>query len=274
MKEQLERFIKYLEQEEKSCSTQRQYRRDILSFFAFSEERQVTKEVVIEYKEKLQQTHKATSINTKLAALNSFFSFLGREDLRVKQLKMQRKAYCSQEKELTKKEYLSLLDAAKKQGDEKLSLLLQTICGTGIRVSELRFITVEAVRHGEAYIQLKGKTRIILLPGKLRKALLIYVKRNRILSGEVFRSRAGRPIDRWSVWKMMKKLCETAGVEKSKVFPHNLRHLFARCFYKEDKDIAKLADVLGHSNINTTRIYIISSGHEHRRCMDALGLVI
>ena len=274
MQNKLKEFLCFLDREEKSSATRQQYHRDILLFLSYLENREITKELVIRYKEKLQRTHKITSVNTKLAALNHFFSFLDREDLKVKQLKLQRQAYCSQEKELTKGEYLRLVQTAQKQKNEKLSLLLQTICGTGIRVSELRFITVEAVQCGEAVIQLKGKTRVILLAGKLRKSLLRYAKRQGISSGPVFCSRTGHALDRWRIWKMMKMLCEEAGVEKGKVFPHNLRHLFARCFYQLDKDLAKLADVLGHSNINTTRIYIISSGQEHRRHMESLGLVV
>lgn len=274
MNDRLEKFLFCLEKEEKSPATRQQYRRDILCFLSYSENQELTKELVIRYKEQLQRTHKITSVNTKLAALNRFFTFLNREDLKVKQIKLQRQVYCSQKKELSKAEYLRLVKTAMKKKNEKLALLLQTICGTGIRVSELRCITMESVQSGETTIQLKGKTRVILLTGKLRKALLGYARRQKISSGPIFCSRTGRALDRWQVWKMMKQLCGEAGVEKSKVFPHNLRHLFARCFYQFDKDLAKLADVLGHSNINTTRIYIISSGKEHCRHMEALGLVV
>ena len=194
--------------------------------------------------------------------------------MRLKQLRIQKKAYCPTEKELTKAEYLRLVNIAKQKGNEKLSVLIQTICSTGIRVSELRYITAEAVKRGEAVICLKGKTRTILVDGKLRKILRQYMKQENILCGPLFITRSGRSMDRSNIWKAMKALCEYAQVNPEKVFPHNLRHLFARCFYQADKDIAKLADILGHSNINTTRIYIISSGREHRRRMDALGLVI
>ena len=193
--------------------------------------------------------------------------------MKLKFLKIQESVYCSAEKELSKKEYQRLVDTAKKQKNEKLVLLLQTICGTGIRVSEVKYITSEAVCQGEAVIRLKGKTHTILLPKKLQKALKNYIRREKILTGPVFITRTGRPLDRSNIWKMMKALCRDAGVDEKKVFPHNLRHLFARCFYALDKDIAKLADILGHSSINTTRIYIITSGVEHRRQLDALGLV-
>jgi len=274
MKAQVVQYIDYLAREEKSITTRKQYQRDILRFLQETEGTALTKELVLRYKEALQKRYQSASINTKIAALNGFFSFIGRNDLRMKQLRIQRRAYCSAEKELTKEEYLRLVNTAKRQENEKLSVILQTICGTGIRVSELQFITAEAVREGEALIRLKGKTRTILISGKLQKILKDYMKRKQILSGPLFVTRTGRPIDRSNIWKDMKALCERARVNPHKVFPHNLRHLFARCFYAIDKDIARLADILGHSNINTTRIYIISSGREHRQHMDALGLVV
>lgn len=271
---QLVEYLAYLEKEEKSPATRRQYRRDVLQFLAYLGETPLTKEAVIQYKEGLQREYQASSVNAKLAALSGFLTFIGKAGLRVKQLRVQRKAYCPKEKELTKAEYLRLVGAAKRQKDQKLSLLLQTICGTGIRVSELRFITAEAVGSGEAVVRLKGKTRVILISGKLKKALAGYLHREGIAAGPVFVTRTGRPLDRSNIWRMMKGLCASAAVSPGKVFPHNLRHLFARCFYSVDKDIAKLADILGHSNINTTRIYIVSSGQEHLRRMDALGLVV
>ena len=274
MKRKVMEFIDHLGQEERSAATRRQYRRDIDRFFAYAGDLPITKALVIQYKEDLQREYQPASVNTKLAALNGFFSFLGESRLRVKQLKIQRQSFCPKERELTRAEYMRLVEAAKRQENEKLSLLLQTICGTGIRVSELQYITAEAIAAGEATIHLKGKTRTILIAGKLRKALLGYLKRSRIVSGPAFVSRTGKPLDRSNIWKMMKALCAGAKVEKGKVFPHNLRHLFAKCFYNADKDIAKLADILGHSSIDTTRIYIASSGQEHRRRMDALGLVV
>ena len=273
MKEKIKDYIRYLAYEEKSPSTIKQYLRDILSFFACLGNEPVTKERVIQYKNKLSEKYRPASVNAKIAALNSFFSYIELPQLRVKQLKIQRNAFSSQKKELRKAEYMRLVETAKHKGDEKLALMLQTICGTGIRVSELQFITAEAVNIGQAAICLKGKNRSVVISGKLRKFLREYMRKNRIAAGPVFVTRNGRPVDRSYIWKMMKSLCESAGVQKEKVFPHNLRHLFATCFYSIDKDMARLADILGHSNINTTRIYIASFGYEHRKRIDSLGLV-
>ena len=274
MQREIEEYMTHLEWEEKSPATRSQYRRDIEAFFRWTPGGEVTKEQVIDYKGHLREVYQPASVNAKLAAINGFFAFLGRHDLRVKQLKIQRQAFCSRERELSKTEYLRLVRTAEARHSDRLSLMIQTICATGIRVSELHSITAEAVERGEAVIQLKGKTRVILLSGKLRKKLQRYLHRRGVKSGLAFVTRTGRPLDRSSIWRMMKSLCAEAGVESSKVFPHNLRHLFARCFYAIDRDLAKLADILGHSNINTTRIYIISSGREHRQRMDALRLVL
>lgn len=274
MEETVKSYIAYLEQEEKSEATRRQYERDILHFLRFAEGNELTRELVLRYKEELQTKHRASSTNVKLAALNGFFTFLRRDDLRVKRLRVQKRPFLPREKELTKAEYFRLLEAAKHRKNEKLRLLLETICGTGIRVSELKYITAEAVYQGEAVIRLKGKIRVILISGKLRKAIRQYLRKNGISSGPVFITKNGNPLDRSNIWKMMKALCKDAGVARQKVFPHNLRHLFARCFYKVDKDIARLADILGHSSIDTTRIYTMSTDREPRRHMDALGLVI
>ena len=273
MKEKIKNYMRYLAYEEKSPSTIKQYLRDILSFFACLGNEPVTKERVIQYKNKLSEKYRPAGVNAKIAALNSFFSYIELPQLRVKQLKIQRNAFSSQKKELRKAEYMRLVETAKHKGDEKLALMLQTICGTGIRVSELQFITAEAVNIGQAAICLKGKNRSVVISGKLRKFLREYMRKNRIAAGPVFVTRNGRPVDRSYIWKMMKALCESAGVQKEKVFPHNLRHLFATCFYSIDKDMARLADILGHSNINTTRIYIASFGYEHRKRIDSLGLV-
>lgn len=270
---QVENYLNYLKKEERSESTRRQYRRDIFCFLSSLGESLLTKEAAVAYKQKLEQDYQPASVNAKLSALNSFFTFLGRSDLRLKLLKIQRKAYCPTEKELSKEEYQRLIKAAEREKNQKLALLLQTICGTGIRVSEVKYITAEAISRGEASIQLKGKNRTILIPRKLQKSLKEYLQTQNITTGPVFITRTGQPLDRSNVWRMMKVLCREAGVDEKKVFPHNLRHLFARCFYSIDKDIAKLADILGHSSINTTRIYIITSGAEHRRQLDTLGLV-
>ena len=269
----LENFSQYLVLEEKSTATVEKYLRDARAFLVFAGQRNVTKELVVSYKSELiEKGYAVRSVNSMLASLNSLFNFLGWSDCRVKTLKTQHQVYCAEEKELTKAEYLRLLQAAERR--PQLRMIMETICGTGIRVSELRYFTVEAVRHGEITVRCKNKIRIILLPGKLRKKLLAYASKNGIPSGAIFITRNGKPLNRSNVWAQMKSLCEKANVKSSKVFPHNLRKLFARTFYGLEKDIAKLADILGHSNIDTTRIYIMTTGTEHRRKLDRLGLVI
>lgn len=266
-------FCNYLYREEKSTATREKYLRDVRVFCVYAGGESVTKDLVLAWKKHLVDTGYAVrSINSMLASVNSLFAFLGWHDCKVKNIRLQRQTYCAEEKELTKAEYLRLLEASKK--NEQLNLVLQTICGTGIRVSELRYFTVEALRHGEITVNCKSKTRTILVPGKLKKLLLDYAKRRNIRTGAVFVNRSGKPLDRSNIWRQMKQLCRTAGVKESKVFPHNLRKLFARTFYGIEKDIAKLADILGHSSINTTRIYIMTTGIEHRRKIERLGLVV
>jgi len=272
--DKMKEYQEMLKSEERSLSTRTQYQRNVERFLSYAGGRELDKELVVAYKEELAREFSPSTVNGVLAALNGYFKFLGRDDLRVRRLKMQHNSYCAQERELTREEYLALVQAAKDRGNEKLYLILQTICSTGIRVSELKFITIEALASGAAKIRLKGKNRVILLPERLEGLLSDYAQRQGISSGPIFATRCGNPIDRSNIWKSLRSLCADAGVEPQKVFPHNLRHLFARCFYAEDKDLSKLADVLGHSNINTTRIYIISSGKEHRACMDKLGLVV
>lgn len=268
-------FEKYLRREEKSENTVKKYLRDVRAFAAYLNGAEVTKETVITFKSKLLgESYSVRSINSMLASLNGLFSFLGWEDCRVKSVKLQRQIYCPEEKELTKAEYIRLVHTAKQKGNERLNLILQTICGTGIRVSELQYITVEAVKNGEAIVALKGKTRSVFLVKELRKKLIRYAAKQNIQSGAVFITRTGKPMNRTNIWREMKGLCRQAGVNPKKVFPHNLRHLFARTFYGIEKDIAKLADILGHSSINTTRIYIISTGSEHRRRMEHMRLII
>lgn len=268
-------FEKYLRREEKSDNTVKKYLRDMRAFAAYLNGAEVTKETVITFKSKLLgESYSVRSINSMLASLNGLFSFLGWEDCRVKSVKLQRQIYCPEEKELTKAEYMRLVDTAKQKGNERLNLILQTICGTGIRVSELQYITVEAVKNREAIVALKGKTRSVFLVKELRKKLIRYAAKQNIQSGAVFITRTGKPMNRTNIWREMKGLCKQAGVNPKKVFPHNLRHLFARTFYGIEKDIAKLADILGHSSINTTRIYIISTGSEHRRRMEHMRLII
>lgn len=266
-------FRDYLIREEKSPATVEKYLRDASAFRAFAAGRTVTKELTVAYKRTLQERGYALrSINSMLASVNSLLGFLGRVDCKVKNLRCQRQIYCAEEKELTKEEYLRLLEAA--QGRPQLNLVMQTICGTGIRVSELKYFTVEAVRRGEISVCCKSKTRTILVPGKLKKLLLNYARRRGITAGPVFVTRSGNALDRSNIWSQMKSLCAAAGVNPTKVFPHNLRKLFARTFYGIEKDIAKLADILGHGSIDTTRIYIMSTGMEHRRKIERLGLVI
>lgn len=268
-------FSAHLKNEEKSKNTTEKYLRDVRMFAAHFRDTEITKEKVIAYKSKLLAKHYAVrSVNSMLASLNSLFTFLGWSDCKVKSMKLQRQIYCPEEKELTKAEYLRLVNTAKRKGKERLNLILQTICGTGIRVSELEYITVEAAKSGKAVVALKGKTRSVFLVKELQKKLLRYATEQNISSGTIFITRNGKPLSRTNIWREMKGLCQEAGVNPQKVFPHNLRHLFARVFYGIEKDLAKLADILGHSSINTTRIYIISTGSEHRKRMENMHLIL
>ncbi len=270
----IQKFNAHLLEEERSAVTIEKYNRDIAALQRYAKGREISKELVIAYKQHLIESGYAErSINSMLAAINSLFQFLEWYDCRVKAIKLSPEIYRPDEKELTKKEYERLVNTALKQGKEKLAVILQTICGTGIRISELQFITVEAIRRGEAKVHCKGKSRKIFIVDALKVLLLEYVRKNHIKSGAIFLSKTGKPINRTTVWREMKSLCKAAKVNPSKVFPHNLRHLFARVFYKMEKDIAKLADILGHSSINTTRIYIISTGKEHKRKMQKMGLI-
>ena len=268
-------FVAHLKSEEKSRNTVEKYLRDVRAFTAVQNGEAVTKEAVIDYKQNLLDGGYAIrSVNSVLASLNSLFSFLGWHDCRAKALKVQRQVFCPEEKELTRAEYERLCRAAQEKHNERLNLILQTLCGTGIRVGELQFITVEAVKSGEAVVSLKGKTRTVFLVKPLQKKLLRYISEQKIESGAVFVTRTGKPMSRTNIWREMKSLCAEAGANPQKVFPHNLRHLFARVFYGIEKDIAKLADILGHSSINTTRIYIVSTGTEHRRKMENMRLIL
>ena len=273
MEKELKEYIKRMKEDEKSPSTISQYIRDIRAFAKFTDGNALSKEMTVKYKAYLAERYKAGSVNTKIAAVNGFLSFLGRDELRIKRLRVQKIAFVCEEKELTHAEYRKLLTAANADS-EKLALLIQTICATGIRVSELKYINAEAVKSGKAVIRMKGKVRVVLICGKLKKNLEGYMKKHRIKEGSIFVTRNGKPMDRSNIWKKLKSLCEKAGVMRSKVFPHNLRHLFARCFYSVSKDIAKLADVLGHSSINTTRIYVMSSDNEHMKILERLDLTM
>ena len=271
--DQIRAFASHLSLEEKSNATQEKYLRDAQAFCAYIGGNEITKELVVSWKKQLIESGYAVrSVNSMLASVNSLLDFLELSVYKVKNIRTQRQTYCSENKELTKGEYLRLLAASKK--NEQLNLVIQTICGTGIRVSELRYFTVEAIKRGEVTVDCKNKTRTILVPGKLKNILLNYAKRHGITTGAIFVTRNGKPLNRSNIWAAMKRLCETASVQPSKVFPHNLRKLFARTFYGIEKDIAKLADILGHSSINTTRIYIMTTGIEHRRKIERLGLVV
>lgn len=272
--ELLKDFEKSMHEDEKSKATVEKYLRDLRCFADYANNRALDKALVLEYKAELSHTYALTSANSMLAALNAFLRFVGWFDCLVKQFKIQKSAFCSEEKELSKAEYLSLVRTAESKKNERLSLLIQTICGTGIRVSEVEYITVEAVQRSEAVVSCKGKTRRIFIVSALRKKLLKYIKEHGIKSGMIFVTKNGKALNRSNIWAEMKNLCKEAGISPNKVFPHNLRHLFARTFYGIEKDIAKLADILGHSNINTTRIYIISTGAEHRRKLENMRLII
>ena len=267
------KFRMYLIYEEKSAATIEKYMRDITAFRVWLGSKRLCKSKVMEYKEYLIGGYAPASVNSILSSLNSFFGYNNEYGLKVKTLKIQKQIFAKDEKELTKAEYNRLLTTAKAVGNQKLYFLMQTICATGIRVSELQFITVEAVKRGQAVINLKGKMRMIILPHDLCRILKKYCANQKISSGSIFITKNGKPLDRTSIWKLMKSLCEDANVDKEKVFPHNLRHLFARTYYSLEKDIARLADILGHSSVDTTRIYTMESGDIHRRQIQRLGLL-
>lgn len=273
--EMIESYRNYLIEDEKSKNTIEKYIRDIGTFYRyFQDDRNVTKMRVIQYKTHLENHYAISSVNSMLVAVNSFFSYLGWDEMRIKLIRRQRKIYCPEECELNREEYKRLIEAAEKKGKCRLSMVMKTVCATGIRISELCYITVEAVKTKRAQITLKGKTRIIFLPGKLCGQLLDYARKNKITSGYIFQTKNGNPLDRSNIWHEMKKICQEAGVSDTKVFPHNLRHLFARTYYEAKKDIVRLADILGHSSVETTRIYTISSGVEQAKEIEMLQLVI
>lgn len=272
--EQITAFERYLRTEERSSGTIEKYLRDVRAFAVWLNGRIVTKETAAGWKEHLLDRHYApVIINSMLAAINAFFRFVGWEDCRVKFLKIQRRMFREASRELSREEYDRLLSTAHTLGRDRLALLMETICASGICVSEVRYITVEAARQGQTEIALKGKIRTILLPDKLCRKLLKYARHKKIASGEIFRTESGKSLGRRQIWAEMKQLCKYAGVAPSKVFPHNLRHLFATTFYRACRDISRLADVLGHSSIETTRIYLLTTGSEQVKQMDQLGLV-
>lgn len=270
----IEHFKEYLIEEEKNVSTIKKYLSDINEFLNWKNEENITKKHLLEHKCHLKEKCLApTTINSKLSSLNSLFKFLGHLDYCIKFLKIQQKIFRDENKELTKEEYEKLVKTAYSLNNERLALIIQTICATGIRISELKYITVESIKNGKADIQMKGKNRIILITKSLRKKLTKYYKEKNISFGEIFLTKNGTSLDRRQIWREMKQLCQKSNVEQTKVFPHNLRHLFATTFYKQTKDIVKLSDVLGHTSINTTRIYLISTGKEHLNELERLRLV-
>lgn len=267
------KFRQNLIEDEKSHATVEKYLRDLEKFSIFAGANPISKELTIRYKQQLLEQYTPTSVNSMLAAVNRFFKEMGWYDCIVKAVKIQRQAFRAKERKLTKTEYYRLLEAAKSKKNQRLYLLMQTICATGIRVSELRFITLEAIKTNRATVSLKGKTRIVLIPKGLCRELKQYAKRNKIDSGSLFVTRTGKPVDRSNILHEMKALSEAAKVDRRKIFPHNLRHLFACLYYKVSKDLSRLADILGHSSINTTRIYTSVSGAEQARQIERLGLV-
>jgi len=269
----IKKFKDFLINEEKSSATLEKYMRDIKAFYRWTMGTEIDKRKVLEYKEYLIGKFAPASVNSQLSSLNSFFEFNNWYEMKVKMLKIQKRIFAQKDNELSKTEYERLLDAAKSKNNERLYLLMQTICSSGIRVSELQYITVEAVKLRKATINCKGKIRIVILPKELCRMLTEYAKTKNITRGSVFVTKTGKPLDRSTIWKMMKALCESAKVSKYKVFPHNLRHLFARTFYTLQKDIVRLADILGHSSVNTTRIYTMETGEIHRKKIQKLGLL-
>ncbi len=273
-KESIEKYMGRLRSMERSEQTIQKYKKQLCELMEFMEGKELTKENLILWKHLIEEKYCPSGVNGRLTAVNGFFSFLGRYDLRMKLLKIQKEIFIKEEKELTKDEYRRLVSTAEKRGSKRLSLIIQTICATGIRVSELQYITVEAAYKGRTEVNCKGKRRIIFLPSGLQKKIKKYARELGIKEGVVFVTRTGKPINRSNIWADMKKLCHDADVSPKKVFPHNLRHLFARTFYSIEKDIAKLADLLGHSSIETTRIYIMESGKEHQRKLEKMGLIV
>ena len=270
----IRRYALYLREQERAPATIQKYLHDLDALLDYLDGAPVTKAALIGWKEELAQRHAPATVNSMIAAVNGFLRFMGWRECAVKLLNIQKSLFCDESRELTRSEYARLVRAAEQDGNQRLALVLQTICATGIRVSELRFITVEAVQTGRAEIVNKGKRRTVFLPDKLRRLLQKYLRGQKKTAGAVFTTRTGKPLDRSNIWRDMKRLCESAGVEPGKVFPHNLRHLFARTYYTLEKDLSRLADILGHSSINTTRIYTVESGSVHLRQMERMALVL
>lgn len=269
----IEEYTQHLIEEEKSSNTIEKYKRDVKKFLTYCGQQEVDKQLVLAYKEELLTTYKTTSLNSMLVAMNHFLQWYGAPNLQVRTVKIQRELFRNPEKELTKQEYERLVDCAEEKGDKRLSLMVQTICVTGIRVSELQYVKVESLATRRSEVNCKGKKRIIFLPIELCRKLLQYCKEHQIKSGSIFVTKKGKILDRSNIWKMMKCLCEKARVDSRKVFPHNLRHLFARTYYQVNKDLGKLADLLGHVSIETTRIYTMESGKSHDKQLEKMALI-
>ena len=269
----INQFIKYLQEQEKSQSTIVSYKRELFSLQMFFDDSSLNKDSLLRYKTIITKQYKPSTSNVSISAINCFLKYINRQDLFLKPLKIQKTIFEPAEKELTKKDYNKLIKAALINGDERTALAIQTICATGIRVSELQSITVETLRSGQAHICNKGKNRIVFIPKALVNVLKKYVVNHNIASGPIFVTRNNKPLDRSNLWKSMKQLCSVAGVKPSKIYPHNLRHLFAKTYYTQQKDISRLADILGHSSINTTRIYTRESGAVHAKQIEGLGLI-
>lgn len=270
----IRRYLTHLKEQERAAATLQKYSHDLLALCSFLRTRPLTKAALIDWKQALVGQYTPASVNSMLAVVNGYLRFMGWQELCVKLLKVQKALFLDERRELTRAEYARLVHTAQRQQNERLAMVLQTICATGIRVSELRFITAEAVQAGRVEICSKGKRRMVFLPGRLRQLLKAYLRKQKKTAGAVFTTRTGKPLDRSNIWRDMKALCKSAGVAPEKVFPHNLRHLFARTFYALEKDLGRLADILGHSSVNTTRIYTAESGTAHARQMNRLGLVV
>lgn len=276
----LRRYVLHLREDERADSTIEKYVRDLEALGRHLAGRPVTKAALIGWKEELTAAHAPATVNSMIAAVNGFLRFMGWRECAVKLLNIQKSPFCDEGRELTRSEYVRLVRAAELDGNRRLALVLQTICATGVRVSELKCITVEAVETGRAEIANKGKRRTVFLPDKLRRLLRTYLQAQKKtaqpadVKNPVFTTRTGKPLDRSNIWRDMKRLCDSAGVEPGKVFPHNLRHLFARTYYTLEKDLSRLADILGHSSVNTTRVYTMESGAVHARQMERMGLVL
>ena len=272
--ERLAGYAAYLGERERAPATIQKYLRDVEALAAARGGRPAGKSDLIAWKDHLSASHAPAAVNAMLAGVNGFLAFCGWGELKISPLRLQRSLFWDEGRELTRADYARLVAAARRRENERLALVIQTICATGIRVSELKFITVEAVGEGRAEITNKGKRRVVFLPVKLRRLLAKYLKKRKKTAGAVFTTRTGKPLDRSNIWRDMKALCASAGVEPGRVFPHNLRHLFARTYYSMEKDLSRLADILGHSSVNTTRLYTVESGAEHARQMERTGLVL